>query len=116
MYATEVSMAGDVERDGNPRRDTRKQYLSGGVQCAEALNEQPTITRWTAEPKRDNDGNELTDEKDGKCYHEEPRPTENEHSNHAHEKKCEPATRPNDKPRLGVETPGNGWLDRVHWI
>jgi hypothetical protein len=44
----------------------------------------------------------MTDEENGKRYSDEPRPTEHEDSNYAHEKDCEPATRPDDEPRLGV--------------
>jgi hypothetical protein len=63
-----------------------------------ALNKQPAMTRWTAKPKSNGDGNALTDDEDGKRYSNEPRPTENENSDDASEKKREPATRPNDKP------------------
>jgi len=83
---------------------------------SQALNEEPPTTRWTAEPKSKNNSDALTDDENRKRYSNEPRPTENERSNHAHEEKCEPATRPNDKPRLSVEAPGDGLLDRVHEI
>jgi hypothetical protein len=81
-----------------------------------ALNEQSAMTRWTAEPKSKGDSDALTDDENRKRYSNEPRPIENEHKNHAREKKCEPATRPNDKPRLGVEASGDRLLNRVHWI
>lgn len=81
-----------------------------------ALNEQPAMTRWTAEPKSKDDSDALTDYENGKRYSKKPRPTENERGNHAGQKKREPATRPNDEPRLGVEVPGDRLLDGVHWI
>jgi hypothetical protein len=40
----------------------------------------------------------------------------NEYRNDAREKKCEPANRPNNEPRLNVEAPAGGLLDGVHWI
>jgi hypothetical protein len=82
----------------------------------QALNEQPAMTRWTAEPKSEGDSDALTDDEYGKRDCNEPRATENEHSNYADEEKCEPATRPNDEPRLSVEAPGDGLLDGVHYI
>jgi hypothetical protein len=82
----------------------------------EALNEQSAMTRWTAEPKSKDDSDALTDNEAGKRYSNEPSPTENEHSDDTREKKCEPATRPNDEPRLGVEAPGDRLLNGVHWI
>jgi hypothetical protein len=82
----------------------------------QALNEQPAITRWTTEPKSKRDSDALTDDENRKRYSNEPRPTENEHSNHAREKDCEPATRPNDEPRLSVEAAGDRLLDGVHEI
>jgi hypothetical protein len=82
----------------------------------QALNEQPAITRWTTEPKSKRDSDALTNDENGKRNGDKPRPVENEHSNDAREKKCEPATRPNNEPRLGVEAPGNRLLNGVHWI
>jgi hypothetical protein len=82
----------------------------------EALNEQSAITRWTAEPKSKDDSDALTDNENGKRYSNEPSPTENEYSDDTREKKCEPATRPNDEPRLGVKAPGDRLLNSVHWI
>jgi hypothetical protein len=81
---------------------------------SKTLNEQPAMARWTAEPKRDNDGNELTNEEDGKRYHDQPWPTKCENGNYADEEKREPAARPNDEPRLSVKTSGDRLLDRVH--
>jgi hypothetical protein len=80
----------------------------------EALNEQPAMARWTAEPKRDNDRNEVTDEKDGKRYHDEPRPTKRENDKYADEEKREPAAGPNNQPRLSIEPSGDALLDYVH--
>jgi hypothetical protein len=81
---------------------------------SKTLNEQPAMARWTAEPKRNNDGNELANEEDGKRYHDQPRPVENEHGNDAREEKREPTARPNDEPRLSVKASGDRLLDRVH--
>ena len=81
-----------------------------------ALNEQSAMTRRTAEPKSIGDGDALTNEENGKRYSNEPSPTENEHSDDTRAKKCEPATRPNDEPRLGVEPPGDRLLNGAHWI
>jgi hypothetical protein len=72
------------------------------------------MTRWTAEAKSKGDSDALTDHENGKRYGNEPRPTENEHSNYAHEKNREPATGPNDEPRLSVEAPSDRLLDGVH--
>jgi hypothetical protein len=107
-------MASDIESDSNPGRDARNQYLSSGMPRAEALNEQSVVTRWTPKPESKGDCDPLTNYENGKRYSNKPRPTENEHGNHARDKNCEPATRPNDEPRLSVETPGDGLLDGVH--
>jgi hypothetical protein len=81
---------------------------------SEALNEQPAMTRWTAEPKSKDESDAVTNDENWKRNDEKPRPAENEHSNDTCEKKCEPATRPNNEPRLSVEAPGDGLLDGVH--
>jgi len=81
---------------------------------SKALNEQPAMARWTAEPKCDNDGNELTNEEDRERDHDEPRPTKRENGNYADEEKREPAARPNNKAGLSIEAPGYGLLDGVH--
>ena len=98
MHASELSMASDVESDGNPRSNTREQCLSGGMPWTETLNQQPAMTRWTAKAKGENDGNAKTDEENGKRKSNEPRPTEQQHSNNAEEKNGEPATGPDDEP------------------
>jgi hypothetical protein len=64
----------------------------------EALNQQSAMTRWTAEPKSKDDSDALTDNENGKRYSSKPSPTENKNSDDTREKKCEPATRPNDEP------------------
>jgi hypothetical protein len=79
-----------------------------------ALNEQPAATRWTAEPKSQGDSDAMTNEEDGKRYHDQPWPTKCENGNYAGEKKREPATRPNNEPRLSVKASGDRLLDRVH--
>ena len=81
---------------------------------SKTLNEQPAMTRWTAEPKSKGDSDALTDDENRKGDCKEPGPAENHNCNDAGEKKCEPATRPNDEPRLSVETPGDRLLDRAH--
>ena len=114
MHASALSGASDIERHGNPRCDARKQYLSRGMPRTEALNEQPVITCWTAEPKSEGDGDAVTDDENGKRHNDEPRPAEEQDSNHAHKKNCEPATRPHNEPRLSIEAAGDGLLDGVH--
>ena len=104
----------DIERDSDPRSDAGKQCLASGMPWPKALNEQPAITCWTAETKGKRYGNALTDEKNGKRNSNEPSPPKNQNSDDAHEKNCEPATRPNDEPRLSVEAASDGLFDRVH--
>jgi hypothetical protein len=53
---------------------------------SKTLNQQPAMTRWTAEPKSKDDGNGLTNDENGKRNGDEPKPVENEHSNDAREK------------------------------
>ena len=105
-------MTSDIQRDSDPRSDAGKQYLASGMPWPKALNEQSAITCWTAEAKSKR--NALTDEENGKRNGKEPRPPKNENSNHAHEKNCEPATRPDDEPRLSVQAARDGLFDRVH--
>jgi hypothetical protein len=104
----------DIERDGDPRSDAGKQYLASGMPWPKALNEQSAITYWTAEAKSKRNSNALTEEENGKRNGNEPRPPKNQNSDHAHEKNCEPATRPDDEPRLNVEAASDGLFDRVH--
>jgi len=114
MHASALSVASNVECHGNPRCHARKHYLSREVPRAEALNEQPVITCWTAEPKSTGDGDAVTDDENGNRHNYEPSPTEEQESNHAHKKNGEPATRPYDEPRLSVEAAGDRLLDGIH--
>src|SRR5205814_439011 len=66
MHADELPVASNVERDCNPRSNTRGQYLSGGMPWTETLNQQSAMTRWTAKAKGENNDNAKTDEKNGK--------------------------------------------------
>jgi hypothetical protein len=59
-------LASDIEGDGNPRRNARKQYLSSGISRSEGLNEQPALTRWTTEPKSKDDSDALANDENRK--------------------------------------------------
>jgi hypothetical protein len=115
MHTNEFTVPRNVECNRNPRRDAWKQYFACGVQRPKALNQQPVITRWTAEPKRENDGDSLTDDKNGQRYCNEPRPTEDKHGKHADEQKRESKARPYDDTRFGVESARGRLLNRVHF-
>src|SRR5216683_7608864 len=86
VKASELSVTSDVECDGDPGRDARKQYLSSGMPWPKSLNEQPATTRWTAEAEGKRDSDAVTNDENGKRYSNEPRPAEDQDSNHAREK------------------------------
>jgi len=103
-----------IERDGHPRSNAGKQCLASWMPWPKPLNEQSVITCWAAKAKSKRNGNALTDEENRKRDGNKPRPPRNQNSDHAHEKNCKPATRPDDEPRLNVEAASNGLFDRAH--